>query len=63
MVELNFLNMLVFIGSLYCDESNLLFVFYNKDDFILLRFLEWKKVSDSEKKEFGFMFVDNGEFW
>lgn len=55
--------MLVFIGSLYCDESNLLFVFYNKDDFILLRFLEWKKVSDSEKKEFGFMFVDNGEFW
>lgn len=40
----------------------LVFVSHN-DDFILLRSPEWKKVSDSEKKELGLTFADNGEFW
>lgn len=61
--EPDLLNMPVFIGSSHCNESNLLFVSHNKDDFILLRSPEWKKVSDSEKKELGLTFADNGEFW
>lgn len=56
------LNMSVFIGSSQCNECNPLFVSHN-NDFILLRSPEWKKVSDSEKKELGLTFADNGEFW
>lgn len=60
--EPDLLNMSVFIGSPQCNESNLLFVSHNKVLF-LLRSPEWKKVSDSEKKELGLTFEDTGEFW